>query len=323
LAARFGKKTLAVASLALLVVWMVALAVSSGPWGLIFALAVAGLANGLFETAMNGGTIDWETATGRHALNLMHAAFSGGLVAGALGTGFLRGSSWPPSQILQLIAAAGAVIAVGVLVVRFPPTSTHDDDATDVTGTIRLLFGKRQMRVLALIAILGAFCENLAFIWSVIYLEQRGAGVTLGSAAFALFGGTMMIGRLVNAATVARLGARVSLYLSGAGLLFAGLLLVLPGGVAAAVAGFALLGLAVAGVVPTALGVAAKLVPGRSGAVAGGILAALYFSFVVGSPLIGWLGELLTLRISMFTVSLCGLGIVVLARRTATQTRPA
>lgn len=317
LAARFGKHRIAIASLSLLVVAMVALAASAGPWGLLGALALMGLANGLFETAMNGGTIDWEAATGRHALNLMHAVFAGGLVAGALSAGVLRQAAWQPSSILLVVAALGAVVVIALVPLRFPPAPPHADDASDLTGTIRLLFGRAQMRMLALIAILGAFCENVAFIWAVIYLEERGADVTLGSGAFALFGATMMVGRLLNAATVARFGARVSLRLSGAGLFVAGLLLVVPNDPLAVVAGFAVLGLAGAGVIPTALGVGSRLAPGRSGAVAGGMLAALYFSFAVSAPLIGWLAELLTLRAALTTVVLCGAGIVVLARRIA------
>jgi MFS family permease len=317
LAARFGKRSLAIASVSLLAAWMVALAASRGPWGLVAALAVAGLANGLFETAMNGGAIDWEAATGRQALNVMHAAFGGGLVVGALGTGFLREAGWQPPQILLLIAAIGGCVVVGLLPLRFPPAAAHNDDIADPMGTIRLLFGRHQMRVLALIAILGAFCENLAFIWSVIYLEQRGADLALGSSAFALFGITMMAGRLANAATVVRFGARFSLRLSGTGLVIAGILLVLADGPTTAVAGLGLLGLAVAGVVPTALGAAALLAPGRSGAVAGGMLAALYFSFMASAPLIGWLAELVTLRFSLTTVALCGLGILLLSRPTS------
>jgi hypothetical protein len=74
---------------------------------------------------------------------------------------------------------------------------------------------------------------------------------------------------------VARYGARASLLLSGAGLLLAAGLLLLPG-VPLAVTGFAFTGLAVAGIVPTTLSAAGRLAPGHSGAVSGGLMAAVY-----------------------------------------------
>lgn len=113
------------------------------------------------------------------------------------------------------------------------------------------------------------------------------------------------------------LGPRASLRASGAGLLLAGGLLMLPGGVPLAVAAFALLGLAVAGVVPTVLSAGARLAPGRSGALAAGMLAAVYVSFMVGPPLIGWLAELFSLQAALLTLALSGLGILWLAPRAA------
>ena len=83
---------------------------------------------------------------------------------------------------------------------------------------------------------------------------------------------------------------------------------------AVAVVAFAVLGLAVAGVVPTVLGAGAHLGPGSSGAVAGGMLAAVYVSFLICPPLIGWLAELVSLQAALLTVGLSGLGIRSLSR---------
>jgi len=315
LAARAGKKRLGVASLSLLTLSMIALALMTSPWGLAGALAINGLAIGFYDTAVNGGTIDWEMATGRKALNLMHAAFGGGLVVGAVLTGFLRHHGWTPSAILLLVSLVGGGTVTALLPFRFPPAINHEADLGDVAGTIRLMFGRRDMLILTMIAMLASFGEQVALIWSVIYLKQREADLTIGSGTFALVGGAIMIGRLANAALVRWLGLVASLLISGTMLLLAGTLLVVPASTPAAVIGFGFLGLGVAGVIPTALAIAARLAPGRSGAVAGGMLAALYFSFMISPPLIGWLAEVITLRRSLATVALCGLGIIVLARK--------
>jgi MFS family permease len=108
---------------------------------------------------------------------------------------------------------------------------------------------------------------------------------------------------------VARYGARASLLLSGAGLLLAAGLLLLPG-VPLAVTGFALTGLAVAGIVPTTLSAAGRLAPGHSGAVSGGLMAAVYLAFTVTPPLVGWLAERASLQAALLVVGLSGAGIL-------------
>jgi hypothetical protein len=54
--------------------------------------------------------------------------------------------------------------------------------------------------------------------------------------------------------------------------------------------------------------------PGQSGTLAGGILAAVYLSFMLAPPVIGWLAELFSLQAALLTVGLSGLGMLWLAR---------
>jgi MFS family permease len=167
----------------------------------------------------------------------------------------------------------------------------------------------RPLLLLAAIAALGSVGESVANLWSVIYLSELGAGALAGGAAFALANAAMLAGRVLNGPLVARHGARPSLLLSGAGLLLASGLLLLPG-VPLAVAGFALTGLAVAGIVPTTLSAAGRLAPGHSGAVSGGLMAAVYLAFAVCPPLVGWLAERTSLQAALLVVGLSGAGIL-------------
>jgi MFS family permease len=315
LTARIGKKRLALASLSLLAVAALGLAAGQNLLGFVCALAVLGAGFGLFETSMNGAALDWEQASGRSAINLMHAGYSAGAVAGALGAGALLATGWEASEVLLLLAAASVLVVAATVPARFPPA---DDDAHDVASpvaTLRLLVSGKTMAALALVCMLGAVGESVANTWTVIYLRDLGAGAFAGGATFALLGGAMLMGRVVNAPVVARFGPAVSLRASGVGLAFSSAVLLVPGGgLPLAVVSFALLGLAVAGVVPTLLGAAARLAPGQSGAVASAMLAALYVSFLVSPPVIGWLAELASLRAALMLVGLSGLGIAVLAR---------
>jgi MFS family permease len=231
--------------------------------------------------------------------------------------------------------------------VRFPPRGAPGPAITPPVADRPPARGVRRalaplLPLLPLLPLAGAAAlasvgESVANLWSVIYLAELGAGSVLGGAAFALANAAMLGGRLVNARVVARLGTATSLHLSGAGLILAAAILflsgipVLPGlpdlpgfpspaggdaagSVPLAVAGFGLMGLAVAGVVPTALTAGARLVPGNSGAVAGALMAAVYVAFVLAPPLVGWLAEASSLRAALLVVALSGAGIIALAR---------
>ena len=278
------------------------------------ALAVLGVGMGLFETAVNGAAMDWESSGGRPLLNALHAGYSAGAVGGAIGAGLLLGLGWRPEGILLLLALPGPVLAGATRAVSFPvpagPPARHDAPGAPgaARSGVRRLF-RGPLLLLAAVAALGSVGESVANLWSVIYLSELGAGAVAGGAAFALANAAMLAGRVLNGPLVARHGARPSLLLSGAGLLLASGLLLLPG-VPLAVAGFALTGLAVAGIVPTTLSAAGRLAPGHSGAVSGGLMAAVYLAFAVCPPLVGWLAERASLQAALLVVGLSGAGIL-------------
>ena len=209
-------------------------------------------------------------------------------------------------RVLFILGVLSCLAAAATLPLRYPPVEGSAADIPRRGTTLGLLLSQRGLVALALVCMLGAVGESVANLWSVIYLHEQGAG--------ALLGGAMLVGRLVNAPLLNRLGPRASLLVSGAGLILAAILLLLPGGVPLAIAAFMLLGLAVAGVVPTVFTAAARLAPGQSGAIAGGILAAVYLSFMVTPPVIGWLAEFFSLQAALLTVGLSGLGMLWLAR---------
>jgi MFS family permease len=320
LAVRIGVRGLAVTSLVGLAGSLVGLAAARGLDGLLGALALQGVGVGVLEIALNAAVLDWERATGRRAMNLVHAVFSGGAVAGALGAGALLTRGVGYGVILVGLAVACLGLAVATLPVEYrarPPASGGG------RPSLRALGRRPALRILAGLAVLAVVGESVANTWSVIYLTERGASLLLGGAAFALFNGAMAAGRLANARLVTVLGPRGSLLASGVGVLLAGAALVLPGPPSIPVAGFLVLGLAVAGMVPTVLSAAADAAPAESGAVTGGLLAAAYAAFVVMPPVIGWLAELASLRLALLTVVLSGGAIVWLAGRLPAGSRTA
>jgi len=310
-----GKKRLALLSMLVLAGSNLALAGAGGLLGLAGALLLAGAGNALLEMSMNGTTLDWEQATGRNVMNLMHAGFSGGAVLGAFAAGLLLGAGWSYGAVLFLLALLCGLVMLATLTVRYPPSDVVAFAQSGPRATIRLIFGQRALIILSIICILGIIGESFANLWSVIYLYELGAAAVVGGAAFALFNGAMFLGRLGNTWLVSRRGARVSLLASGAAMLVSALLLLLPGGVPLAIIAFMLLGLAVAGVVPTVLSAAAKFAPGNTATLTGGIMAAAYTGFIICPPLTGWIADQFSLQAALITVGFSGLAVILLARR--------
>lgn len=309
----FGKKKLALMALALLALSNVMLA-WAGTWlALVGALLLAGAGTALLEIAANSATLDWEQAMGRSVINLLHAGFSAGAVVGAFGAGLMLGQDLRYPSVFILLAALCCLVLLVSLPARFPPSASSEAQAPGPMAALKLLTSQRAMLMLAVLCVMGIVGESVANLWSVIYLHGLGADALLGGTAFALFNGAMFAGRVGNAWLVRFWGARISLLLSGTGLVLANILLL--GGLWSAIAAFIIMGLAVAGVVPTVLSAAAHLAPGRSALVTGGIMSVAYTGFIIIPPITGWVADALSLRAALLCIGLSGLAIVALARR--------
>ena len=164
-----------------------------------------------------------------------------------------------------------------------------------------------------------AFCsfvgEGSASDWSAVYMTQElSASPALGAVAFAAFAVTMAIARFVADPLRVRLGnvalVRGGSLIAAAGLGFA-LLVHEP---AAAIAGFALLGLGLAPVVPIAFSAAGDLDPRATGRLVGRVATLGYVGSVAGPIMIGWLAEATSLRLALGLVVLLSLVIAASAR---------
>jgi MFS family permease len=78
-------------------------------------------------------------------------------------------------------------------------------------------------------------------------------------------------------------------------------------------AGFLVVGLALAGVVPVVFSLAGDAAPGRSGGASSVITTIGYAGFLVGPGLIGAVAELTSLRLALATIVVTGLSISLLA----------
>ncbi|MDQ4128986.1 MAG: MFS transporter [Actinomycetota bacterium] len=280
---------------------------------LVVALAVLSSATGLYDVGINASVVDLEQATGRRFMPLLHAAFSGGAMVGAVGAGVLiqAGADYRIVYLALLVPLAG--VSLAVVAARFPVTtggsSTGGAGGYGLTRHLPLL-------LIGAIATLGLLSEGEMEHWSGIYLRQTlGLPALLGGSGVAVFYGAMAVGRLGTAWAVKSFGNRRTLLASG-------LLTAAGMGLALAtrepllvVCGLLVVGLALSGVAPIAFSAAGDLAPERAGGAISVVTTLGYGGFLLGPVVVGGLAELFGLRAALGTVAAAGVLIFVLALR--------
>jgi hypothetical protein len=275
------------------------------------ALFVVGVSNSTLDLVMNAQGVTVERRVGKPILSSLHAAFSFGGFAGA-GLGALA-AALDVAPLPHLAAAALIFGVPGLLAIR--PLLGSDEDADARAPALRWT------RVPSRLLLLGAACffvlvaEGGASDWSAkLVRDDLSGSAALGAIAYAVFSVAMGSGRLVADRLWARWGASGLLRRSGtlAAVGFAGGLA--GGRTVTAIAGFAALGLGLAGVVPTLFRAGAN----EPGVSTGPALAAVssfgYLGFLAGPPVIGGVAQLTSLRLACGLLALAGLVVVLLAR---------
>ncbi len=277
---------------------------------LVGALFVVGFANSTLDLVMNAQGVSIERQMRRPILSSLHAAFSFGGFAGA-GLGALAAALRVPP--LPHLAVAALLFGIpGLIATRRLLAQDEDADAHAPTLNWR--------RVPSRLALLGAVCffclmaEGGAADWSAKLVRDDLAGsAALGAIAYAVFSIAMGTGRLIADRLWARWGSVGLLRRCGmlAALGFAAGLV--PATAGTAIAGFAALGLGLAGVVPTLFRAGADE-PGVSTGPALAVVSSLgYLGFLAGPPLIGGVAQLTSLRLACGLLVLAGLVVVALA----------
>jgi MFS family permease len=309
---RFGSRPVMRAGFPLLAATLLLPGLADSLVALLLSLFVLGLASGALDVAMNAQGIEVERHLGRPILSGLHGLWSVGL---GLGAGVAAIAAATEAEPLEHFAVVAGVLAVaslvflrGLLAAHRPAPGEPDEEHVLVRWTPALV-------LLGVIAFCSFVGEGAASDWSAVYMTQElSASPALGAVAFASFAVTMAIARFVVDSLRARLG-NVVLVRGGSLIAAGGLgLALLVDEPAAAIAGFALLGLGLAPVVPIAFSAAGDLDPRATGRLVGRVATLGYVGSVAGPIMIGWLAEATSLRASLGLVVLLALVIAASAR---------
>ncbi|MFE0649778.1 MFS transporter [Streptomyces sp. NPDC059534] len=303
---RFGART---ALRGLLALWTLALTLPSlapNIWGLCGALFVYGATAGMSDVAMNALGVETENRLGKSIMSSLHGMWSvGALLGSAAGT--VAAHVGGDARIHHLIAALvltalGLVICQGVLDVR----STPDEEPPP-----RFSLPPKSALVIGAIGFCGVFAEGASMDWSAVYLrDELGSSAGLAAASTTAFALTMAVARLAGDRVVDRFGAVRTVRAGGVVATLGGLLVVLAPHAAVAMAGFGLIGLGIAVVVPLAFAAAGRSGPNPSQAIAG-VATITYTSGLIAPSAIGGIADVTSLMFSFCLVTLLAFGLVL------------
>lgn len=315
---RFGART---ALRGLLAMWTLSLILPSLAPNLLtlcLALFVYGASSGMSDVVMNALGVETETRIGKSIMSGLHGMWSvGALIGSAAGT--VAAHLGSDARLHHALAAAaltalGLVACQGVLDVQAEP----EEEAPP-----RFSLPPKSALLIGAVGFCAVFAEGASLDWSAVYLRDvldTSAGVAAASTTgFTL---TMAIARLAGDAVVDRFGAVRTVRAGGVLAVLGGLLVVLASHPLMAMAGFALLGLGIAVVVPLAFAAAGRSGPNPSQAIAG-VATITYTSGLIAPSAIGTLADATSLVTSFGLVTLLACGLVVFANVLRTDGREA
>lgn len=275
------------------------------------AMLVLGGATGAVDVWMNARLAAIEAGRRMALMNLNHAAYSFAYGGAAAMAGLARAAGWTPASILGVIALAVFALAFAAM----ERDGAIEGMARSPAGPVP---GLGLVPVIAGALVLTAFlAENAAEAWSALYLERDlGAAPGAGSAGPALLGVTMGLGRILGQVVAQRISGHALLRLGLAVAALGGVAVAAAGSPFAAYAGFAVLGLGVSVVAPTALAIAGRLSgPEVRGRAIARTTVIGYMGFFLGPPVMGLVAEGVGLRASYALIAMALLGALAIGAR--------
>ena len=258
------------------------------------ALLLYGFCSAICDVAMNVEGAAVERASGRTIMPLFHASWSLGTV---LGAGLGSAAAFAGIDPVWHLGAIGLLLIVAIpIVVRFIPDDVqldeHGPPAAPATFRDRMSIWLEPRTLLIGLIVLGmAFTEGSANDWLALgMVDDRGVDNGQGALLFGVFTVSMTLGRIVGGPLIDRVGRVVALRASGAAAAIGLAIVILVPSVPIAVVGIVLWGIGASLGFPMGMSAAGDD-PARAAARVSAVATIGYVAFLVGPPLIGFVGN--------------------------------
>lgn len=303
---RFGARA---ALRGLVCLWTLALILPSLAPNLLtlcLALFVYGATAGMADVAMNALGVEVENRLHKSIMSGLHGMWSAGALVGSA-AGTLAAHLGSDARLHHALAA-GVLTLLGVAACHWVLDLRP---AEDEEAPPRFALPPRSALLIGAVGFCAVFAEGASLDWSAVYLrDQLGTSAGLAAACTTGFTLTMALARFAGDRVVDRYGAVRTVRVSGVLATLGGLLVVVAPGPLVAMAGFALLGLGIAVVVPLAFAAAGRSGPSPSQAIAG-VATITYTSGLIAPSAIGTLAQATSLVVSFGLVTALSVGLML------------
>lgn len=280
------------------------------------ALAAFGLAVGALDASMNMLGVSLQRTYGRSIMLSFHAVYSlGGIVGASLAW---AGAHWHLALWVSYLPVVAVLLPATLVGSRWYVDGEPAPVAEEKGGTGTVVF--KLLLPLCLVMTFAYIGDSTVSNWSAKYLKDvLGSSEQLATVPYNVYMVTTLVGRAVGDFGVRRFGAAAVVRLGA---------LVAAGGFAVVsvapdawvgMLGFTLLGLGLCVLVPQTFAAAGRLFPGASDAAIARLNIFNYVGFLIGSPLVGALGDAWSYRGAMLIPMVLVLVTLVYARSFAAQ----
>ncbi|WP_282235686.1 MFS transporter [Salinicola endophyticus] len=290
-------------------------AAAPGVWTLALALVLFGAVQGAMDVTMNGWAGEAERALAKPVMASFHALWSLGAGAGAA-LGYLATHLALPLP-WHFLMAGGLLYAVTAVVATVPWPGERRQSPPKA-ATRRLPLPRGALLWVGVVALCASLGEGAVADWSALFLlDATSASAAQSTLGYAIFSTAMVIMRLVGAGLILRLGTTTATRLAGLSAALGVALAVLSGTLYPVLAGFFLMGIGYALVMPLAFSRAANDPEMSPGAAIASVATLGYGGMLLGPPLIGFAASLITLHYAFALLGVLSLFIVLRARALA------
>ncbi|MFD8171246.1 MFS transporter [Streptomyces sp. NPDC059709] len=290
---------------------------------LAVALAVFGLSVGALDASMNMLGVSLQRAYGRSIMLGFHATYSlGGILGASLAW---AGAHWDlalwVSYLPVVVVLLPAALAGSRWYVDGDGGGTAEEGMEKGSGGAGAGVGFKVLLPLCLVMTFAYIGDSTVSNWSAKYLQDvLGSSEQLATVPYNVYMVTTLVGRALGDFGVRRFGA-VAVVRGGAVVAAGGFAVVASApGAWVGMLGFTLLGLGLCVLVPQTFAAAGRLAaerdgrPGASDAAVARLNVFNYVGFLIGSPLVGALGDAWSYRGAMLVPMVLVLVTVVYAR---------
>ncbi|MDC2955129.1 MULTISPECIES: MFS transporter [Streptomyces] len=277
------------------------------------ALAAFGLAVGGLDASMNMLGVSLQRSYGRSIMLSFHAAFSlGGIVGASLAW---VGAHWHLALWVSYLPVVVVLLPAVLVGSRWYVDAGAGSDAVAVEAGEAQSVVFKLLLPLCLVMTFAYIGDSTVSNWSAKYLKDvLGSSEQLSTVPYNVYMVTTLLGRALGDAGVRRFGA-VAVVRLGAVVAAAGFAVVaVAPGAWVGMLGFTLVGLGLCVLVPQTFAAAGRLFPGASDAAVARLNVFNYVGFLIGSPLVGALGDAWSYRWAMFVPMVLVLVTLVYAR---------